>query len=95
MLVDEGASLEWLVQSKDQGRPPGPLLDIVFPPYQVSEALTMRALHLIVVISYHIFFLQRCGWSRSFHLTMHGKLVGTFPRAVSPIPQGGNFVFLG
>ena len=48
--------------------PLGPLLYVVFPPYQTFEALVLPALHLIVVTSYHVSFLPRRKWNKSFYL---------------------------
>lgn len=72
-----------------QDMPPRPLLHMVFPLYQASEALTLCALHLIVVTSYRISFLLRCEWNQSFHPAVLGKLVGIFRQTAFLVHQRG------
>ena len=59
MLVDGGACLWWHVQLRDQDMPPRSLLHAISPSCWASEALALRALHLIVETSYRVFSLLR------------------------------------
>lgn len=84
-----GGILAWSLQLRDQGKSPGPLLHLVFPPCHVFEALTWPTLHQITATSCRVSFLLRCEWNQSFCLAAFGELVEISYQAISLNCQRG------